>query len=59
MYPPLCIPAAEEVEGDKKIAGRYFSEDELDVMENPENYKVKFKCVEMFREIKGKLGDIF
>lgn len=59
MYPPLCIPAAEEVEGDKKTAGRYFSEDELDVMENPENYKVKFKCVEMFREIKGKLGDIF
>lgn len=59
MYPPLCIPAAEETEGDLQTAQSYFSEEELDIMENPENYKVKFKCVEMFKGLKNKLEDIF
>lgn len=59
MYPPLCIPAAEEVETDKKVADEYFSEDELDVMKNPEEYEVKFKCVEVFRGIKNKFFSFF
>lgn len=59
MYPPLCIPAAEEVETDKKAAYEYFSEDELDVMKNPEEYEVKFKCVEVLRGIKNKFFSFF
>ncbi|MGN1481806.1 stage II sporulation protein R [Porcipelethomonas sp.] len=59
MYPPLCIPAAEEADGDMQTAQSYFSEEELDIMENPENYKVKFKCVEMFRGIRSKLEEMF
>lgn len=58
MYPPLCIPAAEEVSSDSNAAEEFFSEDELDIMKNPENYKVKFKCVELFRNIKKKISGI-
>ena len=52
MYPPLCLPAAEEVNADKKTAEEYFDEKQLDLMENPEKYKVKFKCVEWYKALK-------
>lgn len=59
MYPPLCIPAAETVESDKSAACEYFSADELDVMENPQNYRVKFKCAEVFKSVKEKISKFF
>lgn len=52
MYPPLCLPAAEEVNADMNTAEEYFDEKQLDVMENPEKYQVKFKCVEWYRALK-------
>lgn len=59
MYPPLCIPAAESAEADTAAAENYFDKDELDIMENPQNYQVKFKCVEIFKDLKKKIGKIF
>lgn len=59
MYPPLCIPAAESIESDNGLAEEYFDKQEIDIMENPENYKIKFKCVEVFRELKESIGKIF
>lgn len=59
MYPPLCIPAAETVEADSNTAEAYFSQDEIDIMENPEDYQVKFKCVELYKGLKKKIGKIF
>lgn len=59
MYPPLCIPAAETVSADTDTAEDYFTKEELDVMENPENYQVKFKCAEVFKGIKKKISEIF
>ncbi len=59
MYPPLCIPAAETVEADTDTAEAYFNKDELDVMENPQDYQVKFKCVEIYKGLKNKIGKIF
>lgn len=52
MYPPLCLPAAENVESDNKKADEYFDKKQLDVMENPDDYQVKFKCVEWYKSIK-------
>lgn len=45
MYPPLCLP----VEG---VAEQYFTDDETDILYNPEKYEIKFKCAEIFRELK-------
>lgn len=59
MYPPLCIPAAETVDADADTAGDYFSRDELDLMENPDDYQVKFKCAEVFKGLKKKISKIF
>lgn len=51
MYPPLCLPAAQDVEADEHVANEYFDEKQMDVMQNPEKYQVKFKCVEWFRKL--------
>ncbi|MGN0622279.1 MAG: stage II sporulation protein R [Porcipelethomonas sp.] len=55
MYPPLCIPAAEKAEGDTDAAEKYFDSDQVDMMENPDDYEIRFKCIEVFRKIKDKL----
>ena len=48
MYPPLCLP----VEG---VAEEYFTDEEADILYNPEKYEIKFKCVEIFDKFKNKL----
>ncbi len=52
MYPPLCIPAACEVEENEETEEVFFSEKETDIMNKPEKYKVRFA-------IWDKLKDIF
>ncbi len=48
MYPPLCIPAAEDVKSrDEK---KYFDEKELDIVYHPKKYRVKFA---LWDKIKG------
>ncbi len=59
MYPPLCIPAAEYVESNDDTANEYFTPEELDLMQNPQNYKMKFKCSEVFKSIKNKISGFF
>ena len=44
MYPPLCV----QVDG---VTGEYFTDGEQDILYNPENYEIRFKCVEIFNEI--------
>ncbi|MBR3760456.1 MAG: stage II sporulation protein R [Ruminococcus sp.] len=49
MYPPLCIPAAEEVESrDEK---EYFDEKELDIVYRPKKYRVKFAIWDKFKKL--------
>ena len=46
MYPPLCLPVAEpEI---------YFDTDTVEILENPQNYEIKFKCVELWNEFRKK-----
>ncbi len=59
MYPPLCLPAAQEVETDKNVAENYFDEKQMDIMKSPEKYQVKFKCVEWFTGIKEAVNGWF
>lgn len=49
MYPPLCIPAAEEVESrDEK---EYFDEKELDIVYRPKKYRIKFAIWDKFKKL--------
>ena len=51
MYPPLCLPAAEEVDADSKKAEKYFDKCQMDMLENHDDYKVRLWCVDFFKKI--------
>ena len=51
MYPPLCIPSACEVEADTETAPVFFSGKELDIMEKPKKYKIKFALWNKIKKI--------
>ncbi len=46
MYPPLCLPAAS--------AETYFDEETAAILTEPEQFEVRFKCVELWEQLKEK-----
>ncbi|MBQ8514557.1 MAG: stage II sporulation protein R [Ruminococcus sp.] len=48
MYPPLCVPAAAEDDQEQEV---YFTEDELEMMTEPEKFRYRLKCVEWLKEL--------
>lgn len=55
MYPSLCVPNACEVTDNAQTEQDYFGAAEQDLLEHPERYTVKLKCVSWLEEIKEKL----
>lgn len=51
MYPQLCVPAATKVEDCDKA----FTNQQQKMLKNPQKYKIKFKCVEVYNDLKKKL----
>ncbi|MGN1316245.1 MAG: stage II sporulation protein R [Acutalibacteraceae bacterium] len=56
MFPPLCVPAAEEVQADKEKTADYLSESGEKVINGGNKYVVKFKFLEIYEELRSKLG---
>ena len=52
MYPPLCIPAACGVIDDKETEKEFFDDKEIDILEKPQKYKVRFAIWDKIKEIK-------
>ena len=52
MYPPLCIPAACEVMDDKDTEKEFFDDKEMDILEKPQKYRVRFAIWDKIKEIK-------
>ena len=50
MFPPMCLPAAEESQELNDV----LSESQMEVVENGDKYQVKFFAVELFE--KSKIG---
>ncbi|MDR1674219.1 MAG: stage II sporulation protein R [Oscillospiraceae bacterium] len=49
MYPPLCLPICD---GEKELpANEYFGEEEYDIIKNPKKYQVKFKILEVLKQL--------
>ena len=42
MYPPLCLPAAKDVEDDKETEEEFFDEKERDILYHPKKYQLRF-----------------
>lgn len=53
MYPPLCIPAAENVTDSRKTEDEFFTKDEVEIMKKPKKFKVKFMLWDKIKEIFG------
>lgn len=53
MFPPVCLPAAED---QQQLSG-VLTKDSAEIVENPQNYKIRFKTVEIYENIKTKLGN--
>ena len=51
MYPPLCIPSACEVEENEDAEEVFFTEKEIDIMNRPEKYKVRFAIWDKLKSI--------
>lgn len=49
LFPPLCLPAAMDHDEE-------FTEDQLKVLESGSRYKVKFKLVEVFEDVRNFLA---
>ncbi|MDE5772234.1 MAG: stage II sporulation protein R [Ruminococcus sp.] len=53
MYPPLCIPSACEIEENEDAEEVFFSEKEIDIMNNPKKYKVRFAIWDKLKSVFG------
>lgn len=55
MFPPLCIPVADEITTDKEKNADYLSPNGEEIINGGNEYIIKFKIVEIFEELKSKL----
>ena len=53
MFPPMCLPAAEESQELNDVLG----ESQMEVVENGDKYQVKFFAVELFEKVKNWFQD--
>jgi stage II sporulation protein R len=54
LYPQMCLPCAQEVSADEQAIDEFFDDDEIDMLYNPEKYRFRLKCVEIFRKLLDK-----
>lgn len=55
MFPPLCVPVADEVKSDETKTTDYLSASGEKVINSGEKYIVKFKLLELYEELRNKL----
>ncbi len=55
MFPPLCIPAANGIETNENTAD-YLTQSGEKIVNGGEKYIVKFKILEIYEELRNKLG---
>jgi stage II sporulation protein R len=52
MFPPLCLPAVTNIDEMMEECDGILTEEEFDMLQNPENYKAKFYIVELFNKMR-------
>lgn len=56
MFPPLCVPAADDVDVSEDTAKEFLSYAGGKVVNGGEKYAVKFKLLELYEELRNKMG---
>lgn len=52
MFPPLCVPAVTDIDEALAEYDGVFTEEELDMLHNPENYECRFYFLELLQKAK-------
>lgn len=55
MFPPLCLPAVTNIDEALEDCGGVFTAEELDMLQNPENYECRFYVLELVEKVKKKI----
>lgn len=55
MFPPLCLPAVTDIDEALEEYDGVFTEEELEMLHNPENYECRFYFLELYEKIKNKI----
>lgn len=55
MFPPLCLPAVTNTDEFLEELDGVFTEEELDMLRNPENYECRFYFLELYEKIRNKI----
>lgn len=55
MFPPLCLPAVTNIDEALAECDGVFTAEELDMLQNPENYECRFYILELLEKLKDKI----
>lgn len=55
MFPPLCLPAVTDIDEALADCGGVFTAEELDMLQNPENYECRFYILELLQKLERKI----
>ena len=55
MFPPLCLPAVTNIDEALADCDGVFTAEELDMLQNPENYECRFYILELIEKLKEKI----
>ena len=55
MFPPLCLPAVTSIDDVLADYSDVFTEEEIDMLQNPQKYEARFFLVELYYKIKETL----
>lgn len=53
MFPPLCLPAVTDIDEALEECDGVFTVEELDMLQNPENYECRFYVLELIEKLKN------
>ena len=55
MFPPLCLPAVTDVNEVLEEWDGVFTEEQLDMLNEPENYECRFYFLELYKKIREEI----
>ncbi|MDE6594525.1 MAG: stage II sporulation protein R [Oscillospiraceae bacterium] len=55
MFPPLCLPAVTDIDEALAECDGVFTAEELDMLQNPENYECRFYILELIEKLRDKI----
>lgn len=53
MFPPLCVPAADGIDVKNEETSEFLTESGNNIVNNGKKYKIKFKILEIYEELKN------